>query len=107
MLLLNKKGFSEIKCKKNRNVIKAGLSPTKLTAKFNNITNTQYNKIFPVWIIECNNIECFDIKESDDNKNISISTSCDNLDGEIVKITLIDKEQNYISDSIELKVIVL
>ena len=107
MLLLNKKGFAKIICKKGRNVIKACLSPTQLTAKFNELIDTQNNIITPVWIIECNNINCFDIKESDDNNNLFISTLCDNNTGEIVKVTLIDKEQNYVCDSIELEVISL
>lgn len=105
MLLINKNGYAEIKCNKSRNVIKPNFSPTKLTAKFNEIIDTETNKITPVWIIVCNNVECFDIKESDNNMSVSISTLCDNLTGEIINVTLIDQEQNYISDSITLEVI--
>ncbi len=107
MILINKIGFSEIKCNKNRNIIKAGFYPTQLTAQFYNMINIQSSKITPVWIIECNNIEYFDIKESIDNKTLSISTSNDNLTGEVIKITLVDQEQNYVCDSIELEVISL
>lgn len=39
--------------------------------------------------------------------SLLISTLCNNIAGEIIKIILVDKEQNYLSDSIELQVISL
>lgn len=107
MLLINKKGFAEINCKKSWNVIKIGFSPTQLTATFNKIIDIKNDKITPIWVIQCSNIEYFDIKESNDNMSLLISTLCDNIAGEIIKIILVDKEQNYLSDSIELQVISL
>lgn len=105
LLILNKKGYAEIECNKKMNVIKAGFSPTRLTAKFNNLIDSN-NKITPVWIVECDNIEHYDIKVSDDSQELYISTIYDHA-GDFVKVTLIDKEQNYVGASIYLEVITL
>ena len=102
MLLLNKKGYAEIECNKKMNVIKAGFSPTRLTAKFNNLIDSN-NKITPVWLVECDNIEHYDIEVSDDSQELYISTMYDHA-GDIVKVTLIDKEKNYVGASIRLEV---
>jgi len=106
MLLINKKGFAKISCNKRLNTIKAGFSPTVLTANFNNLVDIQNNKISPTWLVECDKPELYNIKVSDDNKYLSISTDYD-LAGDIVRVTLVDEEQNYVMDTIELKVFVI
>lgn len=106
MLLINKKGFAKISCNKRLNTIKSGFSPTILTANFNNLVDIQNNKTSPTWIVECDKPELYNIKISDDSKYLYISTDYD-IDGDIVRITLVDEEQNYVYDSIELEVISL
>lgn len=103
MLLLNKKGFAKITCNKKLNSIKVGFSPTKLAANFILLVDEQSEKITPVWIVECNNIELYNIEETKCGKELLIST--DNAHtGDVVKITLIDKEQNYVGTNIQLEV---
>lgn len=102
MLLLNKKGYAEIGCNKKTNTIKAGFSPTRLTANFVNLIDSN-DKITPAWIVESGNIEQYEIEVSDDSRELHISTMYD-LAGDIVKVTLVDKEQNYAGASIKLEV---
>lgn len=105
MLLLNKKGYAEIGCNKKTNTIKAGFSPTRLTANFVNLIDSN-DKITPVWIVESGNIEHYDIEVSDDSREFYISTMYVHA-GDIVKVTLVDKEQNYVGTSIQLETITL
>lgn len=83
-------------------VIKEGFT-TQLIANFNNLLDTT-KETTPVWIIECDNIESYDIKESEDGKMLYLSTSYDHT-GDIVNVILTDKENNYEPDSIQLEVL--
>ena len=103
MLLLNKKGFAEITCSKKLNSIKVGFSPTKLVANFVHLADEPYEIITPVWIVKCDNIEHYNIEETKCGKELLISTD-DAHTGDIVKVTLIDKERKYVSASIQLEV---
>lgn len=102
MILFNKKGFAKIKCSKKTKDIHEGFS-TQLTANFTHLIGGK-NAILPVWIIECDNIGSYDIKESEDGMILYLSTSYDHT-GDVVNVILTDIENNYESDSIRLEVI--
>lgn len=106
MVLINKKGIAKIEYNKKWNEIKVGFPATKLTAHFNRFDGTEPEEINPVWLVECDNEEDYEIKTSNDDMCLEISTLNDH-DGAIVKVTLTDDEQKYMSDSIELKVVTL
>lgn len=102
MILINKKGFAEIKCNKKMKVIKEGFT-IQLTANFHNLINVN-KEISPVWVIQCDNLESYDIKESENGMTLYLSTSYDHT-GDIVNVILTDKENNYEPDSIQLEAI--
>lgn len=104
ILLLNKKGFMEIACNKKSNSIKVGFSPTKLVANVVHLADEPYEIITPVWIVECDNIEHYNIEETKCGKELLISTD-DAHTGAIMKVTLIDKEKKYVGASIQLEVV--
>lgn len=106
MILINKKGIAKINCDKNIKTINPGFPPIKLIANFNNLTGQIKEEIHPIWIIECNNAEYYNIQFSNNDNELYISTLYEN-DGAVIKITLTDEFQKYKSDTINLEVISL
>ena len=54
------------------------------------------------WVVECENAEDYMIETSNNDRCLEI-TALKYHDGAIIKVSLIDEEQKYISDSIELE----
>lgn len=103
MIIFNKCGTAKITVSKSGNRIVPQFSPTNLYAEFIDYTKTSDKKISPIWIVECEHYKDYDFEETDNGMCLSISTDCDHT-GDIIKVTLIDEEKNYVHDSVELKV---
>lgn len=102
MVLVNKLGFAEIEYNRKTPTIKVGFSPITLSAKFHNIVNNRKEKVTPVWVIECDDINKYGIRTSEDEMYLSISS--DYTHTGVVKVTLVDKEHKYEPCAIELEV---
>ncbi len=103
MIILNKKGTAKITVSKSGNRIVPQFSSTKLYAHFKHFEEKPANKISPVWFVECDHQNDYLFEESNDGMRLEISTDCEHT-GDIIKVTLADRENNYIRDSVELRV---
>ena len=102
MIILNKKGTAKITVSKSGNRIVPQFSSTKLYAHFKHFDKPA-KKISPIWFVECDHQNDYVFEETDDGMCLKVSTDYDHT-GDIIKVTLADKENNYVRDSVELRV---
>ena len=102
MVFVNKKGIAEISVSKSNNRIIPQFSSTKLHAHFKHFDKPA-KKISPIWFVECNHQNDYIFEETDDGMCLKVSTNYDHM-GDIIKVTLADRENNYVRDSVELRV---
>ena len=102
MVFINKKGVAEISVNKSGDRIVPQFSSTKLYAEFKHFDKPA-KKISPIWIVECDHQNDYTFKESDDGMCLEVSTDYEHI-GDIIKVALVDRENNYVRDSVELVV---
>lgn len=102
MVFVNKKGIAEISVSKSGNRVVPTFSSTKLFADFKHFDKPA-KKISPIWFVECDHQNDYVFEETDDGMCLKVSTDYDHT-GDIIKVTLADRENNYVRDSVELRV---